>query len=94
MNKKNVTNQTKSPNHLGGAVISRFLCSRIVGHKVDISKTDSGYLYCQKCNSHEYYDNDFDVPAMFLIPFYIKRYFRNRIAEWKYKRDKSNELPF
>jgi hypothetical protein len=86
--------QHQAPRFWVGAVISRFFCSRIIGHKVDLSKTDSGYLYCQRCGSHEYYDNDFNVFALFLLPLYIRRYINIKISDYKYNRDKNNQLPF
>ena len=75
-------------------VINRFLCARVFGHKVDLSQTDSGYLFCQRCGSHEYYDNDFKALALFRIPIYIRRYINIKISDYKYRRNKDNQLPF
>lgn len=74
--------------------IKRFICSRIIGHKVDYQNTDSGYLYCLRCGSHDYYDNDFNVPALFLIPLYMRIWISTKYSEYKYKRDISNQIPF
>ena len=74
--------------------VKKFICGNILGHKVDITKTDCNKLYCLRCNAHQYYDTDFDTFALFLIPFYIKRYIKKIISDYKFSKDKDNNLPF
>jgi len=74
--------------------IRRFICARIIGHKVDLYNTDSGYLYCHRCGSHEYYDTDFSVYALFLTHIYIKQFasmIYNKILDRLYR---NKRLPF
>lgn len=87
-----LSNEARKPFLRLGAVISRFLCSKILGHKVDLVYTDSGYLVCKRCQMHEYYDANFNSPALFLIPKRVKWWI---IEKYKiYKQSKTNELPF
>lgn len=55
----------------------------------EIGYTDNGYMVCERCKMHEYYDANFDSPALFIT--------LKRVKWWiieKYKRSRSNELPF
>lgn len=75
-----------------GAVTKRFFCSKILGHIVNMGYTDSGYYVCERCGMHEYYDANFNSPALFLILKRVKWWIIEKYRD--YKRSKSNELPF
>ena len=87
--RKNRMNKVRKPFLRLGVVIRRFFCSKILGHKVDLGNTDRGYMVCERCQMNEWEDANFDSPALFLIPKRVKWW----IIE-KYKRSRSNELPF
>ena len=89
---KKLSDKARRPLLRVGAVISRFFCSKILGHKVNMGYTDSGYYVCERCGMHEYYDTNFNSPALFLIPKCVKWWIIEKYRD--YKRSKSNELPF
>lgn len=72
------------------AVMGRFFCSKILGHNVNLGHTDSGYLVCERCGMHEYYDSNFGSPALFLIPKQLKWW---AICKYRELR-RSDDLPF
>jgi hypothetical protein len=84
--------EARNPFLILGAIISRFFCSKILGHKVDLGYTDSGYMVCKRCKMHEYYDSNFNSPALFLISKRIKWWIFEKYKD--YKQSQSNELPF
>jgi hypothetical protein len=49
-------------------------------------------FFCKRCQMHEYYDANFNSPALFLIPKRAKWWIIEKYRD--YKRSKSNELPF
>ena len=89
---KKLSDEARKPFLRLGAAISRFFCSKILGHKVDLGYTDSGYMVCKRCQMHEYYDANFNSPALFLIPKRVKWWVIEKYKD--YKRSRSNELPF
>ena len=72
---------------------SKILTCYIFGHKI-AKYTDSGYLFCERCDKHEYYD-DCEIYHTGIIKRIINliKYPINNVNCW-YKTHIKNELPF
>lgn len=68
------------------------LC-KIIGHKIDKRFTDSGYVICQRCGAHEYYDHDkYNRWSLVSKIEYIIYKLKEKMINILYKPNK--ELPF
>jgi len=75
--------------------IKRFICKNILGHKTSTEYTDSGYLICERCGSHEYYDFPmFNSLPLIYIPRYVFRLIVKGLRKIKMKSFKSDDRPF
>ncbi len=74
--------------------MSKLLC-RIIGHKHSPLDTDSGYLYCKRCNAHEYYDaSEYHRATLIDTPKYVWWWITKFYYKYKYRSKPDDTLPF